>query len=44
LGSRGCITRTAASVELDSLSEAEFVRVRDYERRDKNRETLLEQI
>jgi hypothetical protein len=40
----GGITRTAASVELDILSEAELVRVRDYERRNKNRETLLEQI
>ena len=43
-GSRGGITRTAASVELDSLCEAELLRVRDYERRNKNRETLLEQI
>jgi hypothetical protein len=29
---------------LDGLSEAELVRVRDYERRNKNRETLLAQI
>ena len=43
-GNVGGITRTAASVELDILSEAELVRVRDYERRNKNRETLLEQI
>jgi hypothetical protein len=44
LGSRGCITRTAASVELDILSEAELVRVRDYEERTKNRDTILEQL
>jgi len=29
---------------LDSLSETELVRVRDYERRNKNWETLFEQI
>jgi hypothetical protein len=31
-------------VELDGLSEAEIVRVGNYERCNKNRETLLEQI
>jgi hypothetical protein len=40
----GGITRTAASVELDILSEAELVRVRDYEERTKNRDTILEQL
>ena len=30
--------------QLDCLSEAELVRVSNYERRNKNRETLLEQI
>jgi hypothetical protein len=29
---------------LDDLSDAELVRVRDYERRNKNRETLLAQV
>ena len=31
-------------VELDGLSEAEIVRVGNYKRCNKNRETLLEQI